>query len=252
MVVKVVHVLFVFIHERRHVVELHLQVHHLKKIQTDVQLALSVRNLTDILIQRPVIDNSSSSGSPAGWGRSTRQWTWRFSGGQIWCCSGGSACFAWCCSCWTWWRSEPGCSSASRWSTSGGPESPRRLFSAGRLSTSCWAEDENTQLDIKHQLHSNYLAYSKTVCFICIFYFLNETVYIVPFHPKLQMWLYLQASRQNSCVQSPALHLFVHLSATVVLTCCAVALTLYWSSVRVFIFSSVSSITSFQPSTRSR
>lgn len=47
-------------------------------------------------------------------------------------------------------------------------------------------------------------------------------------------------------------HLFNHLSATVVLTCCAVALMLYWSSVRDFIFSSVSSITSFQPSTRSR
>lgn len=61
MVVKVVHVLFVFIHERRHVVELHLQVHHLKKIQTDVALALFVRTLTDILIQRPVIDNASSS-----------------------------------------------------------------------------------------------------------------------------------------------------------------------------------------------
>lgn len=43
-----------------------------------------------------------------------------------------------------------------------------------------------------------------------------------------------------------------HLSATVVFTCCAVALTLYWSCIRFFIFSSVSSITSFQPSTRSR
>lgn len=49
---------------------------------------------------------------------------------------------------------------------------------------------------------------------------------------------------------NPSLH--SHLSATVVLTCCAAALMLYWSSIRSFIFSSVSSITSFQPSTRSR
>lgn len=48
------------------------------------------------------------------------------------------------------------------------------------------------------------------------------------------------------------LYLSNHLSATVVFTCCAVALMLYWSSIRLFSFSSVSSITSFQPSTRSR
>lgn len=33
MVVKVMHVLLVFIHERRHVVELHLQVHHLENTE---------------------------------------------------------------------------------------------------------------------------------------------------------------------------------------------------------------------------
>lgn len=57
-VVKVVHVLFVFIHERRHVVELHLQVHHLKEIHTDVVLAVFVRTRSLLL--------KEISGSPAG------------------------------------------------------------------------------------------------------------------------------------------------------------------------------------------
>lgn len=56
----------------------------------------------------------------------------------------------------------------------------------------------------------------------------------------------------NICPSVSSLHLFNHLSATVMLTCCAVALTSYWSSASVFIFPTVSSITSFQPSTRSR
>lgn len=40
MVVKIMHVLLMFIHERRHIVQLHLQVHHLEEIQTNCILCL--------------------------------------------------------------------------------------------------------------------------------------------------------------------------------------------------------------------
>lgn len=53
-------------------------------------------------------------------------------------------------------------------------------------------------------------------------------------------------------VTSVLSQLFIHLCATVVLTWCAVALMSNESSSSVFIFSWVSSTTSFQPSTRSR
>lgn len=145
-IAQVVHVLLVFIHENGCIVQLHLQVHHLDKTNVFFK---------EHCYRKPLVYNggdpqhpftvSTANHAPAASGRRTSRWTWRSSADPLRGCFGASACFVRCCWCWTSWRSAPGCSSASRPSSSGGPESPRRLSSARHRSTCCCGETKTSR-----------------------------------------------------------------------------------------------------------